>query len=62
MVICDNNDVIDDDFRSRVLTLILLGNFCDISNGIDVMPCHACGSLILMMRTEILKRQRKLSS
>ena len=58
MVIFDIIDAIDD-FLSRVLTLILLGDFCDIRNGNDLMP--NCGSLILMVHTEILKRQRKPS-
>mgnify|MGYP001796928338 CR=1 FL=1 len=52
-------DIIDaiDDFLSRVLTLILIGDFCDIRNGNDLMP--NCGSLILMVCTKNLKRQRK---
>ena len=58
MVIFDIIDAIDD-FLSCVLTLILLGDFCDIRNGNDLMP--NCSSLILMVRTEILKRQRKPS-
>ena len=46
MVIFDIIDAIDD-FLSRVRTLILLGDFCDIRNGNDLMP--NCGSLILMV-------------
>ena len=51
MVIFDIIDAIDD-FLSRVLTLILLGDFCDIRNGNDLMP--NCGSLILKVRTFLL--------
>ena len=37
MVICDINDVVDD-FLSRVLTLILLEDLCELKNGNDLMP------------------------
>ena len=56
MVIFDIIDAIDD-FLSRVLTLILLGDFCDIRNGNDLMP--NCGSLILMVCRENFKTAKK---